>query len=78
MYPHTNPGKGGATLSTQRFVPRGAGGRIGDLLQPQAIWTLKRRRPVTGRYEHLATSAALAKAGCASSDFLAGSISFPF
>lgn len=52
--------------------------RIGDVLQLQAIWTLTPRLSVTGRYEHLAAGPSLTKAGYASSDFLAGWISFRF
>lgn len=52
--------------------------RIGDVLQLQAIWTVTPRLSVTGRYEHLAAGPSLTKAGYASSDFLAGWISFRF
>ena len=55
-----------------------AGRRIADLIRLQAIWTVTPRVTVTGRYEHLIAGPSLTKAGYASSDFVAGWISFRF
>ncbi|SFK50016.1 Alginate export [Sphingomonas sp. NFR04] len=52
--------------------------RTADVARVQAVWALTPRLSLTGRYEHLAAGPALTKAGYASSDFVAGWISFRF
>ncbi len=52
--------------------------KIADLTRVQLVWTITPRLSFTGRYEHLAAGPSLTKAGYASSDFLAGWVSFRF
>lgn len=52
--------------------------KIGNVARAQAVWTIASRLSFTGRYEHLAAGPSLTKAGYASSDFLAGWLSFRF
>lgn len=52
--------------------------KIADVARLQAVWSITPRLSVTGRYEHLAAGPSLTKAGYASSDFLAGWVSFRF
>ncbi|HCW61329.1 MAG TPA: hypothetical protein DHB48_10080 [Sphingobium sp.] len=46
--------------------------RTSDVPRLQEVWSLTPRLSLTGRYEHLAAGPASAKAGYASSDFVAG------
>ncbi|WP_294260264.1 alginate export family protein [uncultured Sphingomonas sp.] len=55
-----------------------ADAKIADVARLQAVWSITPRLSVTGRYEHLAAGPSLTRAGYASSDFLAGWISFRF
>ncbi|MEH3107200.1 MAG: alginate export family protein [Sphingomonas fennica] len=52
------------------------GARIADVFRLQLVWPIARRLSFTARYEHLAAGPALTRAGYASSDFLAGWLSF--
>lgn len=52
--------------------------RIANVARLQAVWTVSPRLSFTGRYEHLAAGPSLTRAGYASSDFLAGWLSFRF
>lgn len=56
----------------------GTARKIAELARLQAVWTITPRLSFTGRYEHLKAGAALTDAGCKSSDFLAGWLSFRF
>ncbi|WP_459774285.1 alginate export family protein [Asaia astilbis] len=52
--------------------------RVAQSTRAQAVWTLTRRLSFTGRYEHLQAGPALTRAGCTSSDFLAGWANYRF
>lgn len=51
---------------------------IGDVARLQLVWAIAPRLSLTGRYEHLAAGRGLRNAGYASSDFVAGWLSFRF
>ncbi len=65
---------GTAFAGTQNVADR----KIADTIRLQAVYTLSPRVSLTGRYEHLIAGPSLTQAGYASSDFLAGWISFRF
>jgi hypothetical protein len=52
--------------------------KIGEVARLQLVWSVAPRLSFTGRYEHFAAGPALTRAGYASSDFLAGWLSFRF
>ncbi len=65
---------GTAFAGTQNFDSA----KIADTLRAQVVWTITPQLSFTGRYEHLIAGPALTRAGYASSDFLAGWLSFRF
>lgn len=65
---------GQAFVGTQNFRSKFVAGTA----RAQVVWSINPRLSFTGRYEHLTAGPALTDAGYASSDFLAGWLSFRF
>nr|WP_156460706.1 alginate export family protein [Sphingomonas sp. Leaf339] len=65
---------GTAFAGTQNVTSR----KIADTARLQVVYPITPRLSITGRYEHLSAGPSLTRAGYASSDFLAGWISFRF